>query len=77
MSAYENRLKRKLAAGHKSAGAWLQLANPLIAEIFGRAGFDWVMIDMEHGPGDIPDLIAQLAGPPGLRYGPAGACALE
>lgn len=60
MAAYQNRLRRQLVAGQPTAGAWLQLASPLTAEIFGGAGFDWVMIDLEHGPGDIPALIAQL-----------------
>jgi 2-keto-3-deoxy-L-rhamnonate aldolase RhmA len=60
MSIFQNSLKPKLREGKKTAGAWLQLASPLTAEIFGRAGFDWLMIDLEHGPGDIPQLIAQL-----------------
>ena len=60
MSAYNNRLRRKLEAGQKTAGAWLQLGSPLTAEILARAGFDWLIIDLEHGPGDIPILISQL-----------------
>lgn len=60
MTVFQNRLRRKLKEGKKSAGAWLQLASPLTAEIIGRAGFDWVIIDHEHGPGEILDLIAQL-----------------
>jgi 2-keto-3-deoxy-L-rhamnonate aldolase RhmA len=60
VTLFQNRLRQRLQDGQKSAGAWLQLANPLVAEIFGRAGFDWVMIDHEHGPGEILDLIAQL-----------------
>ncbi len=57
---FENPLKRNLKAGRKTAGAWLQLANPLTAEIMSQAGFDWLMIDMEHGPGDVLTLIAQV-----------------
>lgn len=60
MTPFESALRQRLHGGQKSVGAWLQLASPLVAEIFGRAGFDWVMIDHEHGPGEIPDLIAQL-----------------
>ena len=41
-------------------GAWLQLASPLTAEIMASAGFDWLMIDMEHAPGDILTLVSQV-----------------
>jgi 2-keto-3-deoxy-L-rhamnonate aldolase RhmA len=57
---FENRVKRMLKEGKKTAGAWLQLCSPMTAEIMSRAGFDWLMIDMEHGPGDVLALIAQL-----------------
>ncbi len=30
-------------------GTWLQLPSPDAAEILGRAGYDWVAVDMEHG----------------------------
>src|ERR1051325_8409164 len=55
-----NPLKQLLKDGKKTAGAWLQVASPITAEIMSRAGFDWLLIDMEHGPGDILTLIAQL-----------------
>ena len=58
--ALENRVKRMLKDGEKTAGAWLQIASPFTAEIMSQAGFDWLMIDMEHGPGDILTLITQL-----------------
>jgi 2-dehydro-3-deoxyglucarate aldolase/4-hydroxy-2-oxoheptanedioate aldolase len=60
MTVFENPLKRKWKAGQRTAGAWLQIGSPMTAEIMSRAGFDWLMIDMEHGPGDIPTLVAQL-----------------
>lgn len=60
MSNFENPLKRKLAQGGKAAGAWLQLASPFTAEIMAQAGFDYLMIDLEHGPGDILTLIGQI-----------------
>jgi 2-dehydro-3-deoxyglucarate aldolase/4-hydroxy-2-oxoheptanedioate aldolase len=58
--AFENHVKRMLREGKKTAGAWLQIASPITAEIMSQAGFDWLMIDMEHGPVDILGLIAQL-----------------
>jgi 2-dehydro-3-deoxyglucarate aldolase len=41
-------LKRKLAAREPVFGAWVTLGHPAIAEIFCRAGLDWVAVDMEH-----------------------------
>jgi 2-keto-3-deoxy-L-rhamnonate aldolase RhmA len=57
---FENKLKTKLKAGKKTIGAWAQLASPFTAEILSSAGFDWLMLDMEHGPGDILTLISQI-----------------
>ncbi len=57
---FKNRVKGKLLQGKKTIGAWLQIASPYTAEIMSRAGFDWLIIDMEHGPGDIQTLAAQV-----------------
>jgi 2-keto-3-deoxy-L-rhamnonate aldolase RhmA len=46
----ENTLKRRLDAGETVYGAWLMLAEPLAAEAMASAGFDWLLVDMEHGP---------------------------
>jgi len=56
----DNPVKRKLRAGERTVGAWLQLCSPIAAEIMGDAGFDWLLIDMEHGHGDYQTLLAQL-----------------
>jgi 2-dehydro-3-deoxyglucarate aldolase/4-hydroxy-2-oxoheptanedioate aldolase len=57
---FRNELRHMLDEGRKTVGAWLQIASPFTAEIMSRAGFDWLIIDMEHGPGDILTLISQL-----------------
>jgi len=57
---FKNLLKEKIKAGKKTAGAWVQLASPFTTEILSSAGFDWLMLDMEHGPGDILTLISQF-----------------
>ncbi len=57
---YINVLKEKIKAGKKTAGAWVQIASPFTAEILSNAGFDWLMLDMEHGPGDILTLVSQI-----------------
>jgi len=56
---FENPVKHKIRAGQKTAGAWAQLCSPLSAECLARGGFDWILIDMEHGQGDMQTLIGQ------------------
>lgn len=56
-------IRRTLAAGEASIGSWIQLPNGSVAEIMGRAGYDWVAVDLEHGaidPGQLPDLFRAL-----------------
>ncbi|MFC1885799.1 HpcH/HpaI aldolase/citrate lyase family protein [Thermodesulfobacteriota bacterium] len=67
---FENRTKRLLKAGKKTAGAWAQILSPISAEILSRAGFDWLIIDMEHGPNEIPTLLAQMQAMSGSKAVP-------
>lgn len=46
-------LKRKLAAGEVTYGIWITLESPSLTEIAARLGFDWVVIDAEHGHLDL------------------------
>lgn len=55
-----NLAKKKLIKRKKISAAWLQTGSNITAEIMGKAGFDVLAIDMEHGPGDIMNLIQQL-----------------
>ena len=41
-------LKRKLSQNEITIGSWITLAHPAIAEIMARAGFDWLVVDIEH-----------------------------
>lgn len=41
-------LKEKLRFAKVTIGSWITLANPAIAEIMAKAGFDWLAVDMEH-----------------------------
>lgn len=42
-------LKARWAKGEVTLGAWCMIPEPLTAEALGRAGFDWVLVDMQHG----------------------------
>lgn len=60
MPAPVNDLKTILKTGECQFGVWLTLANPTSAEIAGKAGFDWCLIDGEHGPNTLQTIAAQL-----------------
>lgn len=55
-----NVFKQALAAGERQVGLWCSMASAISAEILAGAGFDWIVIDGEHAPNDIPLLVAQL-----------------
>jgi 4-hydroxy-2-oxoheptanedioate aldolase len=56
----DNPLKARLAAGRKCLGAWTTLASPAVTEILALAGYDFIIIDFEHGPGEFQTLCNQL-----------------
>jgi 2-dehydro-3-deoxyglucarate aldolase len=41
-------LKTALAAGTPTLGSWVTLDHPAVAEVMARAGFDWLVVDLEH-----------------------------
>src|SRR3989338_7557417 len=43
-------LKQTLRSGAVTLGSWITLPDPIAAEVMARTGFDWLAIDMEHGP---------------------------
>jgi len=53
-------IKEQVLSGRFMAGAWCNLASSLTTEMAARAGFDWILIDQEHGPGDSLTLLGQL-----------------
>jgi len=46
----EGKLREKLEKGQPVIGSFLKITDPAVVEIMGRAGFDFAIIDMEHGP---------------------------
>jgi len=53
-------LRRRILAGETLFGAWASLGSPGSAELLGRAGYDWVVVDMEHGYTTEAELLAHL-----------------
>jgi len=55
-----NNFKRALAAGASQIGLWLSMTSPVATEVVAGAGFDWVLVDMEHSANDLVDVVAHL-----------------
>ena len=49
----KNYLKEKIRLGKPVIGTWNTLGSPLVSEVLARAGYDFLIIDFEHGPFDI------------------------
>jgi len=58
--SFDNGFKAGLAAGRPQIGCWLTMASPTVTEVAAGAGFDWLLIDMEHSPNDLNQVVDQL-----------------
>jgi len=63
-------LKTRIYNGETLIGCWSNLGSALTAEIIGMSGFDWVLIDIEHGSGSERDVLQQLQA---LEHTPAAS----
>jgi len=60
MRVAENRFKAALKRDERQIGLWSTLGSAMVAELVGHAGFDWLLIDTEHSPNELPAIVAQL-----------------
>ena len=51
----DNPLKARLKDGPALAGCWSHLVSPIAAEVVALCGYDFVLIDNEHGPASLSD----------------------
>jgi 4-hydroxy-2-oxoheptanedioate aldolase len=72
MSVKINSFKKALGEGRLQIGLWQSLAHPLTVEISAAAGFDWLLLDGEHGPNDVPKMLAQLHAASAFPVQPVG-----
>jgi 4-hydroxy-2-oxoheptanedioate aldolase len=57
---YRNVFKQALRRREVQIGLWSTLCSNLAAEVIAYSGFDWIVLDTEHSPNELPDLLAQL-----------------
>lgn len=57
-----NTFKRALKERRQQIGLWHSLSSSTVAEILATAGFDWIVLDTEHSPNELPMVHQQLQG---------------
>jgi len=60
MELPQNAFKRALKANRAQIGLWSSLSSHYTVEVIAGAGYDWILLDMEHSPNDLESLLAQL-----------------
>ncbi len=55
-----NTFKRAIQAGRQQIGLWSSLASHISVELLAGSGFDWLLLDTEHAPNDLPMVLSQL-----------------
>ncbi len=56
-----NHVKQRLRAGKPVFGTLLNVGDPLVAEMMASVGFDWLLVDTEHGPIDVATMATMFA----------------
>ena len=60
MELQRNEFKHAIAAGKLQIGLWNSLCSNIVTEIVCYSGFDWLLLDTEHSPNELPAVMAQL-----------------
>ena len=60
MELARNPFKAALKANRAQIGLWSSLSSNYTVEVIAGAGFDWLLLDMEHSPNDLESLLGQL-----------------
>jgi 4-hydroxy-2-oxoheptanedioate aldolase len=60
MDLPRNRFKHAIAAGELQIGLWCSLCSNIAVDVVRDCGFDWLLIDTEHSPNEIPNVLSQL-----------------
>lgn len=71
-----NPFKAAIAERRLQIGLWQSLATPYTAEVCATAGFDWLVLDGEHAPNDVPLMVSQLQAVAAYPVHPVGRVAI-
>lgn len=70
MDLPRNDFKHALREGRQQLGLWCTLSSAFAIEVVAGSGFDWLLIDTEHSPGDVLTVLAQLQALSGHKVSP-------
>ncbi len=59
-SPLPNLFRQRILAAEKQIGFWSGMSSPISVELAGMGGFDWILLDGEHAPTDIPVFVQLL-----------------
>jgi 4-hydroxy-2-oxoheptanedioate aldolase len=60
MEMPRNNFKHAISKGQLQIGLWCSLCSNITAEIVAHSGYDWLLLDTEHSPNKLPDVLSQL-----------------
>jgi len=60
MDRLHNPFKQALKSGRLQIGLWHSLSSHLVVEVLADSGFDWIALDTEHAPNELPMVLAEL-----------------
>src|SRR5437763_2874587 len=60
MNTQANLFKQAILEGRPQIGLWSSLCSNVAAEVIASAGFDWILVDTEHAPNELPMVLDQL-----------------
>lgn len=60
MQLQPNLFKQALKEGKAQIGLWVGLSDPYVAELLASTGYDWLLLDGEHAPNDVRQVLGQL-----------------
>lgn len=60
MKMAPNAFLAAIRAGRPQIGLWISLSHNYAAEVVASAGYDWLLVDMEHAPSDMATVLGQL-----------------
>src|SRR5262245_57694182 len=60
MDVPKNTFKNALKSSKPQIGLWSSLSSNYTVEVIAGAGFDWILLDSEHSPADLENLLGQL-----------------
>ncbi|MBM3570883.1 MAG: HpcH/HpaI aldolase/citrate lyase family protein [Alphaproteobacteria bacterium] len=55
-----NAFKQAIRAGKPQIGLWSALSSNYVAEAIAGAGYDWILVDTEHSPNELPMVMGQI-----------------